>query len=226
MATGLAAQAARQYVPASAQAAQVLHDPNLIRGWVDVLKEVRRYARTGNLEPIVGTARMTTNGAGLLAANAQTRVFLDDLNDNQASGIVQTRADSNYFGGKVPQGEIFVLHGMEVQILADSQLNALDIEQIAKSVSVEIQLRETPVYSGAVIDWPSVMGARGQGNGDQTNGVRPFEPSVVIESLMSYWIVLTAVRAVQLSVAATVNIDFRVRNPATRLYDAVILGKS
>jgi hypothetical protein len=208
--------------------AAVLHDRELLAGYVQTLKMARAVdVRQGSLEIVTATVAFDVGVAGAIAQGVKRTAFLDNLNDNQSSGLVQTYADGNLFGGKIPSGELVILRGMGINIEAtDPEITAQDINQIGRNISVLFQLRRTPVNAGSVRDWPELIGARGTGNGNPDSGVVPFSPPVVLEPLQDYTVTFEVVRPISLTVEEGSQILLHIRNPAMRVYDPIVLGKS
>ena len=200
-------------------------DRNVIAQYTERLMLAREVGvKQGNLEPVVGTVRFTTDGASQIAAGTFRTVFAEACGQSANSGIVQTDADSTFFGGKIPAGVMFILFGMGFEVEA-TQLTVDDISTLCRNTSVQVNLRQTPVKAGSLRDWPSVSGPRGQGNGNLDNGYKPLEPAIVLQPLEDFTIVVEVQRTITLSQANT-NYDLHVTHPNVRIYDPLVLGKS
>lgn len=102
-----------------------------------------------------------------VAAGTTTTAFQDDLNSSTSSGITQNRALSNCFGGRVPQGEIWTLFGMQIAIdyetnaqvaLADS---AILIQDAMNRISVSMNIKGQEINVGSLKCFPSALMSSG-----------------------------------------------------------------
>lgn len=206
--------------------AAMMSTPQLLGNYVNQLRAARKVnVRQGNVEPVTGTVRFVTAAGGVLAAGLQRTAFLDNIGEATSSGLAQTAADGTLFGGKIPSGEVIVLRGMGLSVESDGAFTAQDVEILGRNLAVQMQLRRTPVLMGSVRDWPDFLGPRGVGNGNNTDGVIPFTPAVVLEPLQDFTMLVTIVRPITLSLALTAY-DVHFRFPDLKLYDPMVLGKS
>lgn len=204
---------------------RTLQDSAAVREELRQLRAARAVdVRQGNLEVIFSTVRFTAV-AGTIATQARI-AFLDQLGTGANSGIVQTRADSNFFGGQVPAGQIHVLGGMGISLYSEQgQITALDITKFARNVSIRVNLRNNPVFAGSLANWPSIEGARGEGNGNTTYGIRSWAPAVVLEPLQNYSVDVIVERAMAAMAVPAGNYDVQIWHPSTRIYDPNVLQR-
>ena len=203
-----------------------LADSAQLAGYVQTLLDARAVdTRQGNLEVVTSTVAFLTDGAGLIPAGQFRTLFQDNQGQAAASGMIQTLADSNLFGGKIPSGVCILLFGLGFSVECDAAFTSEDVYKLARNLSVLANLRGTPVQTGSVRDWPDILGPRGVGLGNQTGGVVPLDPPIVLLPLQDWTVKLTLERPVTLSNPAT---EYRVhlRCPSQRLYDPLVLGKS
>ena len=230
----MTAQAQRLYsggggpgLPASLNSGRAnLADSAQLAGFVQTLLDARAVdTRQGNLEIVASTVAFVTDGAGLIPQGQFRTFFQDTLGQNQASGMVQTLADSNLFGGQIPSGVCILLYGLGFSVECDKAFTSEDAYKLCRNLSILPNLRGTPVNAGSVRDWPDILGPRGVGIGNQTNGVVPLDPPIVLLPLQTWNVKVTLERAVTLS---NVSTEYRVhvRAPSQRIYDPLVLGKS
>jgi len=205
----------------------VLSDPARTRQYIDELeKATQANARQGNLEVVMGSVAFETDGAGVIAAGAAQRMFQDGLNQAAAGGLVLTYADATLFFGKVPSGQIFILRAMGFGIYCvEAAASAQDVEILGRTTRVTTNLRNTPVPSGNVTQWPTETGARTTGNGNVTDGSRPLDPGIVLQPNHDFTIDFEVVRQVTLSQVDSTYI-IQAFLPAIRVYDPLVLARS
>jgi hypothetical protein len=197
-----------------------------LAGYVQTLLDSRAVdTRQGNLEAVASTVAFQTDGAGLIPAGTFRTFFQDNLGQAAASGMIQTLADSNLFGGQIPSGVALILYGLGFSIECDVAFTSEDVYALARNLSILANLRGTPVQAGSVRDWPDILGPRGVGLGNQDGGTVPLDPPIVLLPLQTWAVKVTCERPVTLS---NVSTEYRVhlRCPAQRIYDPLVLGKS
>ena len=100
-----------------------------------------------------------------VAAGVTTTAFQDDLNSSTSSGITQNRSTSNCFGGRVPQGEIWTIWGIQVQLdiettaLISKADSAILTQDALNRISVSMNLRGQEIQVGSIKCFPSGLGA-------------------------------------------------------------------
>lgn len=114
---------------------------------------------------ISGKCVLTQVGAGPIAANAQTQMFVDGLAQAATGGIPLTNADANFFNGAVPNMEIFTIFGMQLQVgvllanLTDFDVVANTtpglVQDILDRISFEILLKGQTLEVGSMLPLPS-----------------------------------------------------------------------
>lgn len=205
----------------------LLGDSGAMKDLVSQLIDIRKQdVRTGNTEPFTATVQFDSDAAGLIAQGQIRTAFLDTIGQNQASGMVQTIADSNFTGGKVPSGQIPVLRAWGVTIECDFTATSLDIQRVGANIAQIMNLRKTPVQMGSIRDWPDLLAPRGTGGGNSTFGMIPFTPPIVLLPLQDFSVTAQVVRPIQLSVAQVVAVRLHFRAQSVTSYDPLVLGKS
>jgi hypothetical protein len=115
---------------------------------------------------------------GAIAQGTQAIAFLDPLNGNTNSGLTQTRADSNFFDGMVPQGEVYTLFSLEAQIFeSDGAGNPvlhtnIILQQALRNLSFSLILKGQEYNIGSLMTVPSPKGT----NTAPQNGGRAVAP--------------------------------------------------
>lgn len=156
-------------------------------------------------------------------------MFLDDLGESANSGLVQTEADGTFFGGRVANGEIILLHGMGFAVTGvdgAAPITTGDVEAMVSSISATMNLRERPVDLGSLSDWPSIEGVPGlPNNGFEIVGEVLFRDPIILQPLDRFSIRLEVASQVNLS-AIDIGPQVSVRLPATRALSERVLALS
>lgn len=211
----------------SASVPQVLSSPERTKKYIKELERATTAnARQGNLELVMGSIQFPTTAGGVIAANTQLRMFQDGFGGFAAGGLALTHADATFFQGKVPSGQLLILRGMGMGVYCrEGAASAQDVEMLCRTCSVTVNLRSTPVPAGNIAMWPTETGARGTGNGNVTDGTRPFDPGIVLQPNQDFTIDFEVVRAVTLS-QQSANYVVQALLPAIRVYDPLVLARS
>ena len=150
-------------------------------------------------------------GTPLIAAQTQGQIFVDQIGQAATSNIVQTRADGNYHGGAVPQGEIFTVFSfaIAIQVLngpapfgtmqAPAGATPELIQDVIDNVSFELLLKGQTQQIASPFPFPSTKGGTQYSrNGGQNVPEFAFPPSIAlqIESNQSFSVRFTAERAI------------------------------
>jgi hypothetical protein len=163
---------------------------------------------------IFGRANLAGAG-GAVPVNGQTQVFLDQLNGNVNSNITQTQADSNFFDGITPNGEVFTIFGMQIQIWEESistpatpvfpqciATNAVVTAQALRDLSFSLSLKGQEYQIGSLKTVPCPLG----GNTYNQNGGRAVAPfrfprqlPLQLNSNDQFFVTVTAKRAIATS---------------------------
>lgn len=171
-------------------------------------------------QPLIGTVEFA-NVAGAVAVQDRT-MFLDRLTESTASGLAQTLADGNFFGGKVPTGQIILLEGLGLAVVGGVAL-AADVLDLISSISVTTNLRQRPVRMGSVMDWPDTHGSSGlSANGREIVGQVRFDEPSLLEPVDDFTVTFRVERALTIGAADVPRI--RAYWPATRIYSERVLG--
>lgn len=128
---------------------------------------------------VFGTGQIQADGATGILANQTCQIFQDQLGAGVTSNVVQTTADSNLFGGRIPNGEVYTLFGFQVQLqwvvqatgLPVIQANAL-YEQALANIEMKIHMKGQEYIIGNLKPLPSGLGS----NGMPMNGGRAVAP--------------------------------------------------
>jgi hypothetical protein len=136
------------------------------------------------LNGVYGRANLAGAG-GAVPVNAQTQIFLDQLGGSVNSNIAQTQADSNFFDGQTPNGEVFTIFGFQVQIWEETistpatpvfpavaASNAAISQQALENLSFSLNLKGQEYTIGSLKTVPCPLG----GNTYTQNGGRAVAP--------------------------------------------------
>lgn len=188
---------------------------------------------------VFGTCSLASTGGGAIAAGSNTTVFVDNINVNTTSGVIQTNATGNQFGGVVNNGEQLTLFGLQIGVYSyltatgvSQELPIADCQELITKCSIELNARGNIWSIGAPVLYPS--GGKGayapQGaNAHAANGSPdapvfrlPASMPLQLESQDQFSarvIVETAITA-----TASSNFNFLFYFPATRAYTFRSLG--
>lgn len=173
------------------------------------------------LQPVTGTI-LFNQAAGTIPAGQVRTAFQDQYGESTASGIVQSRSLSSFVGGRVPNGQIILLHGFGAQVV-NSVFTAQEVQDLAQNISLRLNLRGTEVKLGAILDWPAITGAKGVSqNGSNELGRRGVSFPSVLQPEDTFTLDATVERATAVTFDAAIHFFFK----ATRIYDRRVLGLS
>ena len=174
---------------------------------------------------IFGRAQIPTGaGVAVVASGAEASVWNDQIGASTTSNLTQTTADSNLFGGRIPNGEVYTLFGWQVQIFevtsADLPVDstALIHESMLDGLSMTLHMKGQEYVVGSVIPSPSGLGSDTLAmNGGRA--VAPFRfPAQLPIQLVSndqWFVTFTAKSAITLT-AADNKIEIFMYCPASR----------
>lgn len=207
------------------QLSEIMADKRTLAQYVARQKKASANSRQGALEPLLATGNIQTDAAGLIAANTQVQLFIDQLGAAASSGLAQTEADGTLFGGTIAAGQVVLVRGLGFSVhIEPAAATAQDVNLVTYNTSVQLNLRGTNVDMGNMAIWPSHYGARGTGNGNTDNGVTPFVPYVVWEPTQQISVTLRVRRAITLSQVSS-NVRIACHMPCVRIFDPSVLGR-
>lgn len=164
--------------------------------------------------------------ANTIAAGEERVGFLDQYGAGNASGLSNNnRAFASFVGGRVPNGQIILLHGFGAQVFNGSEHSAQEIQSIIQNTSLRLDLRGTEVKMGAMVDWPSILGPTdAASNGNNGLGRRGVSFPSVLQPEDTFTMTVKVERDITgLSTSAVaIHLFFK----ATRIYDRRVLGLS
>lgn len=180
---------------------------------------------------IYGTGDLAGAG-GAVPVNAQTQIFLDPLGGFANSNIAQTQADSNFFDGQTPNGEVYTIFGFQVEIWEQSVStpatpifptpipgNAVTIAEALESLSFSLNIKGQEYIIGSLKTVPCPLGS----NTYPQNGGRAVAPfrfprqlPLQLNSNDQFFMTVTAKRAINNTAAATNGFGIFVYCPASR----------
>lgn len=104
---------------------------------------------------VFSTATLASGAGGAIAAGVNTTAFVDNLNVATTSGVVQTRAFSNQFGGLVANGEQLTLFGLQIAVLSyvtatgvSLPLPVIDCQEMITKTSISLNAKGTEFNIG------------------------------------------------------------------------------
>lgn len=128
---------------------------------------------------VYGTGVLTPDGATGILANQTCQIFQDQLGAGTTSNLVQTTADSNLFGGRIPNGEVYTLFGFQIQFQWKVLATGLPViqtaalyEQALANVEFKLHMKGQEYIIGNVKPLACGLGS----NGMPMNGGRAVAP--------------------------------------------------
>ena len=118
------------------------------------------------------------SAAGVIGAGTSSIAFLDQLGGAVNSGLAQTRSDSNFFDGLVPQGEVYSLFSLEAQLFETNGAGNpvlhtnIILQQALRNLSFSLLLKGQEYQIGSLMTTPSPKGT----NTAPQNGGRAVAP--------------------------------------------------
>ena len=155
---------------------------------------------------VFGTGVLTANGAVGILANQSCQIFQDQIGNGVTSNLVQTTADSNLFGGRIPNGEVYTLFGFQVQLQWKIAATGVPVVQTAQlyeqalaNIEMKIHMKGQEYVIGNLKPLPCGLGA----NGMPMNGGRavapfrfPAELPIQLTSNDTWFVTMTTKRAI------------------------------
>ena len=174
---------------------------------------------------VFGTGVLAGDGATGILPNTTCQIFQDNLGAGVTSGLVQTTADSNLFGGRIPNGEVYTLFGFQVQIrevVAATGLpvvsNAAFYQTALCNIEMKIHMKGQEYIIGNLKPLPCGLGS----NGMPMNGGRavapfrfPAELPIQLDGNDTWFVTMTAKRAI-VDGAGLNNLEIFIYCPASR----------
>lgn len=182
------------------------------------------------LNGIYGRANLAGAG-GVVPLNGSTQIFLDQLGGSINSNVAQTQADSNFYDGITPNGEIYTIFGFQVQIWEETistpatpvfpaviAPNPVVSQQALENLSFSLNLKGQEYTIGSLKTTPCPLG----GNTYSQNGGRAVAPfrfprqlPLQLNSNDQFFVTVTAKRPIAVT-AATNGIGIFIYCPASR----------
>ena len=187
------------------------------------MRNLKQTLDVRTLGGLYGSAFLAGAG-GVVAAGTRTAVFLDDLGNNVASGLVQQQALSNFFGGRVEQGEILTLFGFQMMVyetdnVAQTVASTVVIHAEAlRNLSFELQLKGSEFPITSVVTAPCPLGTNTlfQNGGRAVAPFRfPRQIPLQLNSNDQWSVTVTAQRAINVG-AATNGFRIFIYCPASK----------
>ena len=177
------------------------------------------------LNGIFGSATLGPGAAGVIAAGATTKLFLDSLGSNTNSRVTQTVADSNFWSGYTPNQETYTLFGFQVQIwevdanyVAQATTNVI-IQEALRNISFSLSLKGQEYQIGSLMTVPCPLGS----NGLPQNGGRAVAPfrfpralPLQLGSMDQFYVNVRAERPINVAAGTTNEIGIFIYCPASR----------
>jgi hypothetical protein len=174
---------------------------------------------------VFGTGVLQGDAATGIAVNTTCQIFQDNLGAATTSNIVQTTADSNLFGGRIPNGEVYTLFGFQVQVREVVAATGLPVvsanafyETALANIEMKIHMKGQEYVIGNLKPLPSGLGC----NGMPMNGGRavapfrfPAELPIQLTGNDSWFVTMTAKRAI-LDGAGLNDLEIFIYCPASR----------
>jgi hypothetical protein len=174
---------------------------------------------------VYGTGVLTPDGATGILANQTCQIFQDQIGAGTTSNLVQTTADSNLFGGRIPNGEVYTLFGFQVQLQYSVAASGVPVaaanqiyEQALANIEMKIHMKGQEYIIGNLKPLPCGLGT----NGMPMNGGRavapfrfPAELPIQLTSNDTWFVTMTAKRPI-LDGAGLNNLSIFIYCPASR----------
>lgn len=208
----------------------VMSTPGELKANLQAIRD--HQVNVGQWEPVVAMGAFVPQVGPPIQINRGEEIilFLDKVGGaGTASGLAAagfarvTKADASFGDGEVPNGQIILLEGLQITVLAAATF--ADVANLISLLSVQFQLRERPVSMGAIADWPSVGGVPSlPSNGFQIIGMVEFNDPIYMQPQDRLRLRIRAEADIPLSALNTVFI--RAKFAATRIYDKRVLAPS
>ena len=166
------------------------------------------------------------SAAGIIAPGTIASAFLDGFGQAATGNIPLTNADANFFDGRVTNGEIVTIFGVQIMAFEVLQaapftvnplLNPLILSDILQSVSLRLQLKGQSYPIGNCQLFPSGLGTASapKNGGNVTQAWRfPASAPLILEENDQFFIELRAERGITLSAVGQAAM-FKIYCPAT-----------